>query len=68
MTVPLRRNGSAKSILQKDKIYCFKYREFYNIFTINNHIFDNSIPINIKFTFTVHEYIIVYEYISYYPI
>ena len=24
---------------------------------------DNSIQINIKFTFTVHEYIIVYEYI-----
>ena len=24
---------------------------------------DNSIQINIKFTFTIHEYIIVYEYI-----
>ena len=30
--------------------------------------FDNSIQINIKFTFTVHEYIIVYEYIWIYSI
>ena len=52
-----------KSILQKYKIYYFKYREFYDIFTINNQIFDNSIQINIKFTFTA-----VYEYISYYLI
>ena len=29
---------------------------------------DNSIQINIKFTFTVHEYIIVYEYIWIYSI
>ena len=34
-----------------------KYREFSGIFTINDHISDNSIQINIKFTFTVHEYI-----------
>ena len=53
-----------KSILQKDKIiYYFKYREFSGIFTINDHIFDNSVQINIKFTFTVYEYTIVYEYI-----
>ena len=32
---------------------------------MNNPIFDNSIQINIKFTFTVYEYTIVYEYISY---
>ena len=30
--------------------------------------FDNSIQINIKFTFTVHEYIIVYQYIWIYSI
>ena len=30
---------------------------------MNNQIFDNSIQINIKFTFTVYEYTIVYEYI-----
>ena len=53
-----------ESILQKDKIYYFKYREFYDIFTINNHIFYQSIQINIKLTFTVYEYIIVYEYKS----
>ena len=57
-----------KSILQKDNIYYFKYRGFEGIVTINNHIFDNSIQINIKFTFIVHEYMIVYKYISYYPI
>ena len=33
-----------------------KYREFSGIFTINDHISDNSVQINIKFTFTVHEY------------
>ena len=43
-----------KVILQKDKIYFFKKREFEGIFTTNNHIFYNSIQINI---------IIVYEYI-----
>ena len=31
--------------------------------TINDHISDNSIKMNIKFTFTVYEYLIVYEYI-----
>ena len=51
-----------KSLLQKDKIYNFKCREFYGIFLINNQIIDNSIQINIKFTF------VVYEYRSYYPI
>ena len=45
-----------KIILQKDKIYYFKYRYFYGIFTINNCISDNSIQINIKFTFIVYEY------------
>ena len=59
----LRRNGLAKSIIQKDIIYYFKYREFSGIFTINDHISDNSIQINIRFTFTVYEYIIVYKYI-----
>ena len=56
-----------KSMLQKH-IYYFKYREFSGIFTINDNISHNSIQINIKFTFTVYEYIIVYEYISYHPI
>ena len=56
----LRRNGLAKSILQKDITYCFKYREFSGIFTVNYHISDNSVQINIKFTFTVYEYIIAY--------
>ena len=32
---------------------------------MNNYIFDDSIQINIKFTFTVNENKIVYEYISY---
>ena len=52
----LRRNGLAKSIIQKDIIYYFKYREFSGIFTINDHISDNSVQINIKFTFTAYEY------------
>ena len=56
----LRRNRLAKSILQKDITYCFKYREFSGIFTVNYHISDNSVQINIKFTFTVYEYIIAY--------
>ena len=40
-------------------IYYFKYREFWGISTINNHISDNSIQININFTFIVYEYIIL---------
>ena len=52
-----------KSIIQKDIIYYFKYREFSGIFAINDHISDNSIQIKIKFTFTVYEYITAYEYI-----
>ena len=40
-----------KSILQKDITYYFKHREFSGIFTVNNHISDNSGQI--KFTFTV---------------
>ena len=59
----LRRNGLARNILQKDIIYYFKYWGFSGIFTINDHISDNSIQINIRFTFTAHEYIIVYKYI-----
>ena len=48
---------SQKIILQKDKIQYLKYREFRDIFTftINNHILDNSIQINIGFTFIVYE-------------
>ena len=52
-----------KNTLQRDITYYFKYREFSGIFTINDHISDNSIQINIRFTSTVYEYIIVYEYI-----
>ena len=52
-----------KSILQKDIIYYLKYRELSSIFTITDHMSDDSIQINSKFTFTVFEYIIVYEYI-----
>ena len=37
----------------------------HSIFTINNDIFDHSIQINIKFTFLLYEYIIIYEHISY---
>ena len=33
--------------------------------TINDHISDHSVHINIKFTFTMYEYIIVYEYIQF---
>ena len=51
------------SILQKDITYYFKYRAFSGIFAINDHISDNSIQINTKFTFTVYKYVIVYEYI-----
>ena len=55
-----------KSILQKDTIYYFKYRGILrHIFTINDHISDNSLQINIKCTFTVFEYIILYEYYEY---
>ena len=50
-------------MLQKDIAYYFKYREFSGIFTVNDHISDNSIQINIKLTFTVCEYVIVHEYI-----
>ena len=59
----LRRNGLTKNTLQRDIIHYFKYREFSGIFTIIDHISDNSIQINIRFTSTVYEYIIVYEYI-----
>ena len=45
--------GWQKSILQKDIIYYFKYWELWGIFTKNDHISDNSIQINIEFTFTV---------------
>ena len=44
-----------KIIMQKDIIYYFKYREFSGIFTINDHISDNSIQINIKFTLSLVE-------------
>ena len=40
-------------------MYYFKYRELQSIFTINDHISDNSIQVNIKFTFTVYEYILL---------
>ena len=39
------------------------HREFSGIFTINDYISGNSIQVNIKFAFTVYEFIIVYEYI-----
>ena len=45
-------------ILQKDITYYFKQREFSDIFTKNDHTSDNSVQMNIKFTFTVYEYII----------
>ena len=45
-------------ILQKDITYYFKHREFSDIFTKNDHTSDNSVQMNIKFTFTVYEYII----------
>ena len=51
----------AKNILQDDIIYYFKYREF-TIFTVDDHISDNSLQINIRFTFTVYEFITVYKY------
>ena len=54
-----------KSILKKDIIYCLKYQKFYVIFSINNHISNNSIQINIKFTFTMYEYTIVHEVYEY---
>ena len=44
-----------KNISQEDKMYYFKYWDFQSIFTINNHIPDNSVQINIKFTFVVCE-------------
>ena len=49
----LRRNGLVKRFIAEKK--------FEGIFTINDHISDNLIQINIKFTFTV------YKYISYNP-
>ena len=48
-----------KDTLQKDKMYYFKQQELQGIFTINNHIFDNLIQVNIKFTLIVYEYITV---------
>ena len=56
----LRRNGLAKKYITERynillQIYCFKYREFLGIFTINDHISDNSIQFNIKFTFTLYK-------------
>ena len=44
--------GWKKSILPKDRKYYFNYRELWGIFTKNDHISDNSIQINIKYTFT----------------
>ena len=61
----IRRNGLVKNIFQKDITYYSKYREFSGMCTINDHISDNSVHINIKFTFTMYEYIIVYEYIQF---
>ena len=55
-----------KVILQNDKIYYYKYREFWGILTINNQFSDNSIQTNINFTFIVYEYIVLY--IISYPI
>ena len=52
-----------ESILQRDIIDYFKYQEFSSISKIKDHISDNSIQINIKFTFTVYEYTTLYEYI-----
>ena len=52
-----------KNLLQKDRTHYFKYPEFSGIFTINDHISDTSIQINIKVIFTVYEYIIIYQYI-----
>ena len=54
----LSRNGLEKMFIQKDKICDFKQQELEGIFTINNHVFHNSIQINIKFTFIVYEYMI----------
>ena len=48
-----------KFILQNYKIYYFKYQEFWGVYTINNHVSDNSIQININSTVIVCEYIIV---------
>ena len=59
----LGRMDWQKKLLQKDRTHYFKYREFSGIFTINDHISDTSIQINIKFIFTVYEYIIIYQYI-----
>ena len=44
-----------KSTLQKDITYYSKYREFSGIFTINDHISDNSVQINIKFILSLVE-------------
>ena len=55
-----------KSIFQKDIIYYFKYREFSGRFTINNQISDNLVQINIKFAFTVCEYILLSNFICLY--
>ena len=57
-----------KSILQKDITYYFKYREFSGIFTIHDHISENSIQLNIKYAMYVnislsHIYIYIYIYI-----
>ena len=46
-----------KCVLQKDIIYYFKNPEFSGIFKINDVISDNSIQVNIKFIFTVNDYI-----------
>ena len=53
------------------KIYITSNTESFKAYVhiyINDHISDNSVQINIKFTFTVFEYIIAYEYIFCYPV
>ena len=50
-----------KSYSEKDIIYYFRHREMYGIFTIDDNISDNLIQINIKFRFTLYEYITAYE-------
>ena len=55
-----------KSILQKDITYYFKYWEFSGIFTIHDHISENSIQLNIKYAMYVNislSYIYIYIYI-----
>ena len=59
----LRTNGLAKKYITERYNILLQIPRIFRLFTINDHISDNSIQINIKFTFTVYEYILLSSFL-----